>query len=82
MTPSLLKTRIRAQQSRHQTKFGAEFYDIDVTEQHPHTAAVAIKHCEDLSKWVHFHRIPPYSIQAFQNAKAFVDRFYGSEHIG
>ena len=79
---SLLKMRVHAQQGRHQANIGADFYDINVNEQHPHTAAVAIKHCKDFSKWVNFHRIPPYSIEAFQEMKAFVDRFYGAEHRG
>jgi tRNA splicing ligase len=60
----------------------AEFYDIDVTEPHVNTESIALKHCRELEKWVTFHKIPAYTVDAFEEAKNFVRNFYGSSHKG
>lgn len=67
---------------REDEDIDAEFYQIDVRDQHPKTESTAIKHCENFEKWFLNHRIQAHTIDSFQEAKLFVDQFYGPSHTG
>ena len=57
----------------------ADIYHIDVREPHPRTIAVARRHCATFSRYAERTIHARHTVEAFQEASAFVDRFYASQ---
>ena len=53
-----------------------------ITESHPRTEEFAVKHWIRKGKWETYHQIPTHTLKAFEEARQFVDNFYGSDHTG
>ena len=76
------RSKINLRKETNENQINADFYEINVYEPHINTEEVALKHFKDLNKWMNNHILHEHTIAAFEEAKAFVDRFYGSSYTG
>lgn len=57
-------------------------YNIDVYEQHPNTAEVALRHCLFFGKFAERHVVSAHTVEAFNIAVNFVNKFYKDDSAG
>ena len=57
---------------------GFKGYEITVSEQHPRTEETALRHFETYGAWQQHHVVAGHTKQAFDEAVAFVQAFYGN----
>jgi tRNA G46 methylase TrmB len=58
-----------------------EIYNIDVTEQHPKTVEIALKHCETYQTYADKSKCASHTLAAFLTATTFVNEFYQSQPV-
>lgn len=56
-----------------------DIYTIEVTKPHPRTVETALRHCETFKRYADQTVYAQHTVEAFNKASAFVDKFY-SEH--
>lgn len=78
---SCSKNQINAPTDRKVTK-SFNSYNIEVYDQHPNTLEVALRHCIHFGKFADRHIVSRHTVEAFDIAVNFVNRFYkDNSHI-